>query len=189
MKMGWGKSASVGFLSLIYLFLQNLEHNHNASNWLKSQYWLTKQTNKNSRKIIWMLMTWRHKEPGHQQPCYWLDYSSLITRRVNIERSMVYVPSLLTCCRESGWQWPYWCACLLSGSVPVSPTNLVCPDEASKLRCREQLGGPPARGHPWNYRKVSNISHTLVGNKIVDRSDVVGESPVGAAPTTSSFST
>ena len=31
--------------------------------------------------------------------------------------------------------------------------------------------------------------HTLVGNKIVDRSDVVGASPVGAAPTTSSFST
>ena len=40
-----------------------------------------------------------------------------------------------------------------------------------------------------NYRKVSNISHTLVGNKIVDHSDVVGTSPGGAAPTTSSFST
>ena len=41
----------------------------------------------------------------------------------------------------------------------------------------------------WYYRKVSNISRTLVGNKIVDHSDVVGASPVGAAPTTSSFST
>ena len=39
------------------------------------------------------------------------------------------------------------------------------------------------------YRKSSNISRTLVGNKIVDNSDVVGASPVGAAPTTSSFST
>ena len=39
------------------------------------------------------------------------------------------------------------------------------------------------------YRKTSNISHSLVGNKIVDHSDVVGASPVGAAPTTSSFST
>ena len=38
------------------------------------------------------------------------------------------------------------------------------------------------------YRKVSNIRYTLVGNKIVDHSDVVGASPVGAAPTTSSFS-
>ena len=39
------------------------------------------------------------------------------------------------------------------------------------------------------YRKVSNISRTLVDNKIVDHSDVVGASPVGAVPTTSSFST
>ena len=38
-------------------------------------------------------------------------------------------------------------------------------------------------------RKVSNIRRTLVSNKIVDHSDVVGASPVGAAPTTSSFST
>ena len=41
----------------------------------------------------------------------------------------------------------------------------------------------------WSYRHVSNIRRTLVGNKIVDHSDVVGASPVGAAPTTSSFST
>ena len=39
------------------------------------------------------------------------------------------------------------------------------------------------------YRKVSNIRRTLIGSKIVDHSDVVGASPVGAAPTTSSFST
>ena len=39
------------------------------------------------------------------------------------------------------------------------------------------------------FRKTSNISHTSVGNKIVDHSDAVGASPVGAAPTTSSFST
>ena len=31
------------------------------------------------------------------------------------------------------------------------------------------------------------MSHTLVGNKIVDHSGVVGASPVGAVPTTSSF--
>ena len=30
------------------------------------------------------------------------------------------------------------------------------------------------------YRKISNIRRTLVGNRIVDRSDVVGASPVGA---------
>ena len=33
------------------------------------------------------------------------------------------------------------------------------------------------------YCQTSNISH----NKIVDHSDIVGASPVGAAPTTSSF--
>ena len=45
---------------------------------------------------------------------------------------------------------------------------------------------------PWDktlnmYRKTSSISRTLVGNNIFDNSDVVGASPVGAAPTTSSF--
>ena len=39
------------------------------------------------------------------------------------------------------------------------------------------------------YRQTSNIKRTLKCNKIVDHSDVVGASPVGAAPTTSSFST
>ena len=38
------------------------------------------------------------------------------------------------------------------------------------------------------YCQISNIKHTLVGNKIVDHSDVVGASPVAATPTTSSFS-
>ena len=38
-------------------------------------------------------------------------------------------------------------------------------------------------------RQICNIRLTFVGNRIVDHSDVVGASPVGAAPTTSSFST
>ena len=38
------------------------------------------------------------------------------------------------------------------------------------------------------YREVSNISHTLVGNYVIDHWDVVGALPVSAAPTTSSFS-
>ena len=41
----------------------------------------------------------------------------------------------------------------------------------------------------WACCQTSNISCTLVGNKIVDHSHVVGASPVGAAPTTSSFLT
>ena len=39
------------------------------------------------------------------------------------------------------------------------------------------------------YFQPSDRSRTLVGNKIVDLSDVVGASPVGTASTTSSFST
>ena len=40
-----------------------------------------------------------------------------------------------------------------------------------------------------DYCKTSNICHTSISNIIVDHSDVVGASPVGAAPTTFSFST
>ena len=40
-----------------------------------------------------------------------------------------------------------------------------------------------------HYCQDSNLSRTLVGNKIVDHSDVAGASPVGTAPTTSLFST
>ena len=35
------------------------------------------------------------------------------------------------------------------------------------------------------YRSTSDISRNLVGNKIIDHSDVVGASPVGAASTAS----
>ena len=39
-----------------------------------------------------------------------------------------------------------------------------------------------------NCRQTSNISRTLVNNKIVDHSDVVGALTAGDAPTLSSFS-
>ena len=38
-------------------------------------------------------------------------------------------------------------------------------------------------------RKTSSVRRAVVGNKIVGQSDVVGASPVGAAPTTFTFST
>ena len=40
----------------------------------------------------------------------------------------------------------------------------------------------------FDYSQPFNISRTLVDNKLVDHSDVVGASPVGTAPTTYSFS-
>ena len=63
-----------------------------------------------------------------------------------------------------------------------------------KLSYQHIFFSPFYRAYFWlntfyEYRQVSNISRTLVGNKIVDHSDVVGASPVGAAPITSSFST
>ena len=42
---------------------------------------------------------------------------------------------------------------------------------------------------PGIYCQTSNISRILAGNNTVDHSDVVGAVPLGAAPTTSSFST
>ena len=45
----------------------------------------------------------------------------------------------------------------------------------------------PVRIAIMTYRQTSN-KVTLVGNKILDHSDAVEASPVGAAPTTSSFS-
>ena len=47
----------------------------------------------------------------------------------------------------------------------------------------------PVSHQPIIYRQVSNISGTVVGNNIADHSHVVEALPVGAAPTTSSFST
>ena len=41
----------------------------------------------------------------------------------------------------------------------------------------------------YSYRQTLDKRRSLVGNKKVDHSGVVGASPVGAAPTTSSFST
>ena len=49
-------------------------------------------------------------------------------------------------------------------------------------------GLPMAFCQPFIYRETSNISQTSAGNKIVDHPDVVGASPVGAAPPTSLFS-
>ena len=39
------------------------------------------------------------------------------------------------------------------------------------------------------YSQISNINRNITGETFVDHSEVVGASPVGAAPNTSSFST
>ena len=64
--------------------------------------------------------------------------------------------------------------------------GLVVPFSAVEIGHHAQIQD---QANSMKYRKTSNISRTLVGNELVDNSDVVGASPVGAAPTTSSFST
>ena len=60
---------------------------------------------------------------------------------------------------------------------PFTPTSYTyCTTSKTKLPCFEIC------------RKVSNIRRTFVGNYIFDHSDAVGAPPIGAAPTTSSFS-
>ena len=67
--------------------------------------------------------------------------------------------------------------------------QLFCQHYREQTKCFDKtmfLNSKQVRHHN-NYRKTSNISRTLESNKIVDNSDVVGASPVGAAPTTSSL--
>ena len=85
--------------------------------------------------------------------------------------------------------------CFEPGASPRDNTvlNLIMSNDAGSHKQFPLKNTDPRnqwyRDHMHEYRQISNISRTLVGYKIVDHSDVVGASPVGAAPTTSSFST
>ena len=79
-------------------------------------------------------------------------------------------------------------------SSPKIPINMELTLQAIVVDYGHSYNRYQHEGHRFSardskYRQVSNIRRTLVGNKIVDNSDVVGASPVGAAPTTSSLST
>ena len=88
-----------------------------------------------------------------------------------------------------GRQYPMWrCPCLRLGVTIDSASSNHTP-EHGVYGTKGFLSWHGCAGPFCRYRKFSNIRRTLVGNKIVDHSDVVGASPVGAAPTTSSFST
>ena len=69
----------------------------------------------------------------------------------------------------------------------LSPDVLFLNNE-EKLNLKRNYGYQ-VMGVVMRYRRTSNIRRILVCNKIVDHSDVVWASPVGTAPTTSSFST
>ena len=82
--------------------------------------------------------------------------------------------------------------------IPLNVTCKVLPKVTCKLKhsCLHSdiwycLTHPPPSTPriQFNYPQTSDIGHILLGNKIVDHSDVAGALPVGTAPTTSLFST
>ena len=80
---------------------------------------------------------------------------------------------------------PFWC-------LPVHRSFEDRYDTCIKFYCFvlvKKHKGVYCGGHRSMNHQVSNVRCTLVGNKMVDHSDVVGASPVGVAPTTSSFLT
>ena len=81
------------------------------------------------------------------------------------------------------WLWKYtWMAYHINGLVQQYVTPLLTHWSNTFLALTHQNADT-------EYHKSSNISHTPVGNEFFYHSDVVGTSPVGAAPTISSFST
>ena len=132
-------------------------------------------------------------------PFYSLTHWSRVTH--------IWVSKLTTIGSDNGLS-PAWRQAIIqtnAGILLIDPHKLVpktCELYLLLYSCAanepitNHVGVMPRKGFPhyWPfvkriYRKTSNINHTLVGNEIVDNSDVVGASPVGTAPTTSSFST
>ena len=94
-----------------------------------------------------------------------------------------------------------WDLCLKSGPIPHSESShlpswggsLSCGDgnvinDVDSWVCCKSLASSHYLYHA-DYRKTSNTRCTLLGDNIVDHSDVVGAWPVGPAPTTSSWCT
>ena len=97
-----------------------------------------------------------------------------------LEWSIIVLPNMPKVLLILGvWQYLFLYD-LKKNTKNISADDLVCPEPKASMIIPHCVA---------IYRQVSNIRRTLVGNKIVDHSNVVGASPVGAAPTTSSFST
>ena len=77
--------------------------------------------------------------------------------------------------------------CIASLALLRCPTDNI--STLAQVMAWNQIGNKPLLEQMMTYLKTSNISRTLECNKIDDHSGVVGASPVGAAPTTSSYLT
>ena len=122
---------------------------------------------------------------------------------------ILYVYQIDICKQLTRWCiYSFWSPCIMETSIKFAPIPAHWSSVSGETRLLMPLmwgGLSKGWGLTWNmkctnaegtsarreqhYRKTCNISRTSVGNKIVDHSDVVGASPDGAAPTTSSFST
>ena len=91
-----------------------------------------------------------------------------------------------------GWWWMPSITFQIYAFINMKPKNmlllLINYDNGNMLMLKV-TPHKESRMKKFHYHQISNINRTLVGNEIVDHSDVGGASPIGAAPTTSSFST
>ena len=102
-------------------------------------------------------------------------------------------------CQRHGQDCSYGCSSV-SGMVNTAamdaPVSMSISEDCMAIRLYTEVNGQKCiqihldllKSIPINCQ-TSNMSHTLVGNKIVDHWDVVGAPPVSAAPIASSFST
>ena len=92
---------------------------------------------------------------------------------------------------DKRWVEPVKLLCIIMFDISkIRPKSILGLVKAQKvLQCLNLMASNLYSDHNYTYHKTSNIRGTLFGNKIVDHSDVVGASPVTAAPTISSFST
>ena len=140
-------------------------------------------------------MSWLLASPGHQQPWYWW---------CRMGRFLSYWGRVSTTCVISMWSNDIKCKYMFMFPLQnlarkelmlCFPFQVITPDsvclsisDGSMLPLMAaQLGAKKVSTLEQKYHQTSKERHTLVDNKIVDHSDVVGASPVGAAPTTSSF--
>ena len=124
-----------------------------------------------------LLMIWGREELGHQHKSYW---SSIL--RISYPRRWISQAEFATLPGNHLDAFHPNQAIVLHMTIGSPKLSMISQfsDEFYWYNQGETVPG---------YRQISNISRTSVCYKLADRSDVVGASPVGAAPTTSSFST
>ena len=130
-----------------------------------------------------VLIYYNIKIPSHRQTnSHHKEDHLIFILIISIFGNMVFILKQCPCC-------PYVGHYLSWGSLArwYLPRQMFLPP--SRVDLAVDCGIYTNTAHNKIYGQTSNISCTLVGNKLVDHSDVVGASPVGTAPTTSSFST